>query len=123
MVSIFQALGQSSFGTKECVFHMCKCVCTLPWEEAPTGPISPESGCKTAAVPNALSALYFFALTDKSGRTTIDTSSITYPISASSGKKNKFGYFLVVVQLIHRLTQSDISLYNDSLFPLLAYQT
>ena len=29
--------------------------------------------------------------------------------SASSGKKNKFGHFLVVVQLIHRLTQADIS--------------
>ena len=29
--------------------------------------------------------------------------------SASSGRKNKFGHFLVVVQLIHRLMQADIS--------------
>ena len=28
---------------------------------------------------------------------------------SSSGKKNKFGHFLVVLQLIHRLTQEDIS--------------
>ena len=27
----------------------------------------------------------------------------------SRGKKNKFGHFLVVVQLIHRLMQADIS--------------
>ena len=30
-------------------------------------------------------------------------------ISPRSGKKNKFGHFLVIVQLIHRLTQADIS--------------
>ena len=27
----------------------------------------------------------------------------------SSGKKDKFGHFVVVVQLIHRLAQADIS--------------
>ena len=30
-------------------------------------------------------------------------------LCASRGKKNKFGHFLVVVQLIHRLMQAEIS--------------
>ena len=33
----------------------------------------------------------------------------TLQILISSGKKNKFGNFVVVVQLIHRLTQADVS--------------
>ena len=43
-------------------------------------------------------------------------------ISPRSGKKNKFGHFLVIVQLIHRLTQADISCTKTArllFFPLL----
>ena len=45
-------------------------------------------------------------------------------LPASSGKKNKFGHFLVVVQLIHRLTQADISCTTKArlfFFPLLVH--
>ena len=44
------------------------------------------------------------------------------PRPASSGKKNKFGHLLIVVQLIHRLVQADISSTTTAclfIFPLL----
>ena len=36
-------------------------------------------------------------------------SSGMHGLNTGSGKKNKFGHFLVFVELIHRLTQADIS--------------
>ena len=43
-----------------------------------------------------------------------------HPSSSSGGKKNKFGHFLVVVQLIHRLTQADCTTATHLFFfPLL----
>ena len=40
-----------------------------------------------------------------------------YAQYTSSGKNNKFGHFLVVVQLIHKLTQADIPLLDSIPFP------
>ena len=46
-------------------------------------------------------------------------------LRASGGKNYKFGHFLVIVQLIHRLTQADITCTTTArlfFFPLLAYE-
>ena len=51
--------------------------------------------------------------------------SISHVSEASTGKGNKFVYFLVVVQLIHRLAQADISCTTTArlcFFPLLVIE-
>ena len=50
---------------------------------------------------------------------------LCHVVSSSSGKENKFGHFVVGVQLIHRLMQADINCTTIAclfFFPLLGYR-